>query len=105
MIARTPPMGWNSWNTFGWRINDALIRDMGGIRKFMNWDGPVLTDSGGFQVFSLSQLLITSRLTPMLLPSCSWERPSFTRSLAMFVLISVLSRYPVPLCGVSWLRL
>ena len=28
MIARTPPMGWNSWNTFGWRINDALIREM-----------------------------------------------------------------------------
>ena len=28
MIARTPPMGWNSWNTFGWQINDALIREM-----------------------------------------------------------------------------
>ncbi len=38
------------------RPGDRLIHDMGGIRKFMNWDGPVLTDSGGFQVFSLSQL-------------------------------------------------
>ena len=38
------------------RPGDKLIRQMGGIRKFMNWDGPVLTDSGGFQVFSLSQL-------------------------------------------------
>ncbi|MBR6709540.1 MAG: tRNA guanosine(34) transglycosylase Tgt [Clostridia bacterium] len=38
------------------RPGDGLIRDMGGIRKFMNWDGPVLTDSGGFQVFSLAGL-------------------------------------------------
>lgn len=38
------------------RPGDRLIHDLGGIRKFMNWDGPVLTDSGGFQVFSLSQL-------------------------------------------------
>lgn len=32
---------------------DELIRDAGGIRKFMNWHGPTMTDSGGFQVFSL----------------------------------------------------
>ncbi len=38
------------------RPGDRLIHDMGGIRKFMNWDGPVLTDSGGFQVFSLAGL-------------------------------------------------
>ena len=38
------------------RPGDGLIRDMGGIHKFFNWDKPVLTDSGGFQVFSLSQL-------------------------------------------------
>ena len=38
------------------RPGDKLIRDMGGIHKFFNWDKPVLTDSGGFQVFSLSQL-------------------------------------------------
>ena len=38
------------------RPGDKLIRDMGGIRKFMNWEGPVLTDSGGFQVFSLAKL-------------------------------------------------
>lgn len=38
------------------RPGDKLIHDMGGLRKFFNWDGPVLTDSGGFQVFSLSQL-------------------------------------------------
>jgi len=38
------------------RPGDELIKEMGGLRRFMNWDGPVLTDSGGFQVFSLSDL-------------------------------------------------
>ncbi len=38
------------------RPGDELIAKMGGIRKFMNWNGPVLTDSGGFQVFSLAGL-------------------------------------------------
>jgi len=32
---------------------DELVRDAGGIHKFMNWHGPIMTDSGGFQVFSL----------------------------------------------------
>ena len=32
---------------------DELIRDAGGLHKFMNWQGPLMTDSGGFQVFSL----------------------------------------------------
>ena len=38
------------------RPGDDLIRDMGGLHKFMNWDRPILTDSGGFQVFSLASL-------------------------------------------------
>ena len=38
------------------RPGDDLIRDLGGLQKFMNWDGPILTDSGGFQVFSLAQM-------------------------------------------------
>ncbi len=38
------------------RPGDGLVYDMGGLHKFMNWDRPILTDSGGFQVFSLSQL-------------------------------------------------
>lgn len=38
------------------RTGDKLIKKMGGIREFMNWDRPVLTDSGGFQVFSLAKL-------------------------------------------------
>lgn len=38
------------------RPGEKTIAKMGGLHKFMNWDGPILTDSGGFQVFSLSQL-------------------------------------------------
>ncbi len=38
------------------RPGDELIYKMGGLHKFMNWSGPILTDSGGFQVFSLAKL-------------------------------------------------
>ena len=38
------------------RTGDKLIRQFGGLHKFMNWDRPILTDSGGFQVFSLAGL-------------------------------------------------
>lgn len=38
------------------RPGDKVIRNMGGLHEFMKWDGPMLTDSGGFQVFSLSGL-------------------------------------------------
>ena len=38
------------------RPGDQLIKKMGGLHQFMNWDRPILTDSGGFQVFSLAQL-------------------------------------------------
>lgn len=38
------------------RPGDQLIHDLGGLHRFMTWDGPILTDSGGFQVFSLAQL-------------------------------------------------
>jgi len=37
------------------RPGDELVREMGGLHEFMRWPNPVLTDSGGFQVFSLSQ--------------------------------------------------
>ena len=36
------------------RTGDTLIKELGGLHKFMNWDRPILTDSGGFQVFSLA---------------------------------------------------
>src|SRR5262245_37159508 len=38
------------------RPGEKLIKEFGGLHKFMNWKAPILTDSGGFQVFSLSNL-------------------------------------------------
>lgn len=38
------------------RPGDDVVREMGGLHRFMDWDGPILTDSGGFQVFSLAGL-------------------------------------------------
>ena len=38
------------------RPGDTLVKQMGGLHKFMTWDGPILTDSGGFQIFSLASL-------------------------------------------------
>lgn len=38
------------------RPGDELVYDMGGLHRFTGWDGPILTDSGGFQVFSLAKL-------------------------------------------------
>ena len=38
------------------RPGDRIIKELGGLHKFMNWDRPILTDSGGFQVFSLAKL-------------------------------------------------
>ena len=45
-------------NTYHLFVRPGLevIRNMGGLHKFMGWDGPILTDSGGFQVFSLAKL-------------------------------------------------
>src|SRR3954451_8432245 len=40
------------------RPGDELIADLGGLHSFMGWDGPILTDSGGFQVFSLRDTLL-----------------------------------------------
>ena len=42
------------------RPGDELVREMGGLHRFMQWDGPILTDSGGFQVFSLQGLRTVS---------------------------------------------
>src|SRR5215218_7732663 len=38
------------------RPGDELVRELGGLHEFMQWGGPILTDSGGFQVFSLATL-------------------------------------------------
>ena len=38
------------------RPGHDLVRELGGLHAFMRWDGPILTDSGGFQVFSLAKV-------------------------------------------------
>jgi queuine tRNA-ribosyltransferase len=38
------------------RPGSELIRDMGGVHRFMNWDGPILTDSGGYQAYSMADI-------------------------------------------------
>ncbi len=43
------------------RPGEGLVEKMGGLHAFMRWDGPILTDSGGFQVFSLPNVEITDR--------------------------------------------
>src|SRR5687767_11338802 len=40
------------------RPGDGVIAELGGLHAFMGWDGPILTDSGGFQVFSLRDTLL-----------------------------------------------
>jgi queuine tRNA-ribosyltransferase len=40
------------------RPGDELVRELGGLHRFMAWDGPILTDSGGFQVFSLRDTIL-----------------------------------------------
>jgi len=45
----------NTYHLF-MRPGHALVRELGGLHRFMAWPGPILTDSGGFQVFSLSKL-------------------------------------------------
>ncbi len=38
------------------RPGEDIVAEAGGLHKFMNWDQPILTDSGGFQVFSLAEM-------------------------------------------------
>src|SRR2546430_14754570 len=42
------------------RPGDDVVRELGGLHRFMGWDRPILTDSGGFQVFSLAQLRVVN---------------------------------------------
>lgn len=68
------------------RPGDRIIKQMGGLHKFMSWNKPILTDSGGFQVFSLAG--DCARLRKRVLPSVpiltvirsSWDRRRACRS-------------------------
>ena len=49
-------------NTYHLRLRpgDELVEELGGLHRFMGWDGPILTDSGGFQVFSLRDTIVST---------------------------------------------
>ena len=61
------------------RPGTEIIEEAGGLHKFMNWDGPILTDSGGFQVFSLShrRKITEEGVTFASFPSANRKTPSF----------------------------
>src|SRR5258708_12302971 len=57
------------------RPGEELIAELGGLHEFMAWDGPILTDSGGFQVFSLRDTLISSADDGVTFPSVDDASP------------------------------
>ena len=94
------------------RPGDKLIKEMGGLHKFMVWDRPILTDSGGFQVFSLAGLrkikeegvcfnshidgrkifMGVCRFSPIWLPPLRWP------------LMSARQVWPTePMCRILWI--
>lgn len=56
------------------RPGHKIIQDMGGLHRFMHWDRPILTDSGGFQIFSMNELAKGLRRQP----TCSFASPKVT---------------------------
>jgi len=65
------------------RPGDELIRNLGGLHRFMGWDGPILTDSGGFQVFSLASLRSVSEDGVEFKSHLDGSRRHFTPELVM----------------------
>ena len=65
------------------RPGDELIRSLGGLHRFMGWAGPILTDSGGFQVFSLANLRSVSEEGVEFKSHLDGSRRHFTPELVM----------------------
>jgi len=65
------------------RPGNELIKEAGGLHRFMNWDRPILTDSGGFQVFSLSDLRNITEEGVTFKSHIDGSRHLFTPELAM----------------------
>ena len=61
------------------RPGDELVRELGGLHAFMRWDGPILTDSGGFQVFSLDDAAHRSTRTASSSAATSTARSAASR--------------------------
>ena len=67
------------------RPGDALIRDFGGLHGFMQWPGPILTDSGGFQIWSLGELRKISQEGALFRSPINGDRISLTPERAIEV--------------------
>ena len=67
------------------RPGDALIRDFGGLHGFMQWPGPILTDSGGFQIWSLGELRKISQEGALFRSPINGDRISLTPERAIAV--------------------
>jgi queuine tRNA-ribosyltransferase len=65
------------------RPGDEVVRELGGLHKFMHWDRPILTDSGGFQVFSLARLRTVDEEGVEFQSHIDGSRRSFTPELVM----------------------
>ena len=82
------------------RPGDRLVHDLGGLHRFMTWDGPILTDSGGFQVFSLASLRrikeeTGARILCGIMPFVSLKNATFMKNemAGIDVTDEVLARY------------
>lgn len=67
------------------RPGDDVVRDLGGLHRFMNWPGPILTDSGGFQVWSLGELRKISEEGVVFRSPVNGDRVSLTPERSMAV--------------------
>lgn len=72
------------------RTGDKLIKEYGGLHQFMNWDKPILTDSGGFQVFPLQICARSRKKAYTSVPTLtdirsSWDRKKVCRSSQILV--------------------
>jgi queuine tRNA-ribosyltransferase len=65
------------------RPGDDVVREMGGLHRFMQWNGPILTDSGGFQVFSLERLRTLNEQGVEFQSHIDGSRRSFTPEIVM----------------------
>src|SRR2546423_4265591 len=65
------------------RPGDDVVRAMGGLHRFMGWDGPILTDSGGFQVLSLAQLRVVDEEGVEFQSHIDGSRRTFTPEIVM----------------------
>ena len=96
------------------RPGDEVVKKMGGLHKFMNWDKPILTDSGGFQVVSLAALARSKKKVCILIHILTgerflWDRKRVCRSSPIWhppLPWHLMNVHPVwqteCICGILW---